>query len=407
MLGDIIIIGGGASGLAAAVSAKLAVPSTDVVVCERLDRVGKKILSTGNGRCNLSNRSISPENYHGSVDAAAFIGAAPPAEDFFADMGVLVTSDEAGRIYPHSNAASTVLNALRMKLSSLGVREECGFEVRGIANVKGGYTVVSADGRRLSARRIIAAAGGYAAPSAGTDGSLMRLFRDKGYSTAKVFPAVAPLRVDPGDVKGLKGIRAKCRITAYSGEKKLRSEAGEIQFTENSLSGICVFNMAYLFGQYGPALTISADLAPDMGSRELTSYLRGIAGQRSGEKLEELLTGMFQKNLAVYLVKRAFRRPLTDNISALGKDSSEVLTGLIKDCRFSITGAAPWQSAQSTLGGISASEITPQLASKRDKGIYFCGEILDTAGDCGGYNLQWAWSSGYIAGKNCALSLKG
>jgi len=407
MFGDIIIIGGGASGLAAAVSAKLAMPSADVTVCEKLDRVGKKILSTGNGRCNLSNRNISAENYHGSVNAMPVIENSPSAEEFFADMGVLVTADESGRIYPHSNAASTVLNALRMKMNAIGVKEECGFEVCGIEKLPEGYSIIASDGRKLSAKRLIIAAGSYAAPSAGTDGSIMRLFREKSYSTAKVFPAVAPLRVSPEDVKGLKGVRAKCRITAISGGKNLRSEYGEIQFTENSLSGICVFNMAYLFGEYGSNLTISADLAPDLTREQLSAYLHDIIRQRSDEKLEELLTGMFQKNLAVYLVKKAFRFPLTDKIASLEKGSADILANLIKDCRFTITGTAPWQNAQSTLGGISASEITPQLESKRDRGLFFCGEILDTAGDCGGYNLQWAWSSGYTAGTNCARSLKG
>ncbi|MBR4627874.1 MAG: aminoacetone oxidase family FAD-binding enzyme [Ruminococcus sp.] len=407
MLCDIIVIGGGASGLTAAISAKMCRPEASVTVCEKLDRVGRKILSTGNGRCNLSNRSVNTENYHGSVNAPAVIRDEPSADEFFSGLGIMLVADDAGRVYPYSGSAATVLSALRLKMSTLGITEECGFAVSAVDGVKDGYRLTSADGRTLSARRLIVAAGGYAAPSSGTDGAVMRLFRSRGYRTAKICPAVAPMKAFPEEIKGLKGVRAKCRLSAFSGEKLLRTEAGEIQFTENTLSGICVFNMAYLFAENEGSLTLCADFAPDISAARLSGYLSDVRKQRSGSSLEDFLTGLFGKNLAVYLTKRALRRPLTESISTLSDEDISSAAALIKNCRFRAAGASPWQNAQSTLGGITASEITPELASRREKGIYFCGEILDTAGDCGGYNLQWAWSSGWRAGRNCALSLKG
>ena len=407
MLGDIIVIGGGASGMTAAIAAKTCRPDVSVTICERLDRVGKKILSTGNGRCNLSNRSLKRSNYHGSVDALGVIEAEPSADEFFAGAGLVLTSDEAGRVYPYSNSAASVLSALRLKMQALGITEECGFEVSGISRIPGGYSVVSTDGIKLSAKRLIVAAGGCAAPSAGTDGAVLRMFRDMGYETAKLFPAVAPLRTFPEDVKGLKGVRARCRVTAVAGGKKLRSEAGEIQFTENSLSGICVFNLAYLISAHSSGLELHVDFAPDMPQSSIEEYLLSVKEQRAGSGCEELLTGIFGKNLALFLTKKALRKPLTEPVSKLCSREIKVLAGLVKECPFRVSGAAPWQSAQSTLGGITAQETGSDLSSRRDRGIYFCGEILDTAGDCGGYNLQWAWSSGWRAGRNCALSLKG
>lgn len=404
---DIIVIGGGASGITAACEAKKMFSQAEVVICERLDRIGKKILSTGNGKCNLSNKLIESRNYHGSVNALRYIESTPPAEELFAEAGIICTADEQGRMYPYSGSAASVLNALRLRLKEFGVIEMCGFEVCDIAPDKSGYIVNSADGRNISCRRIIIAAGGYAAPNMGTDGSMIRVLRGKAIKSEKIVPAVAPLRVDPESVKGLKGVRAKCVVRACTDGKVLREEKGEVQFTENSLSGICVFNMAYLFGKYDDRLKLELDLAPDMKEGDIEAYLYTITAQRSDCELNELLTGMFSKNLAVYLVKTTLRRAMTEPVSGISDRDISALANRIKNCAFAVTGTSSWQNAQATLGGISADEITDELELRRFKGVYLCGEILDTVGDCGGYNLQWAWSSGITAGRNCALSLKG
>ncbi len=383
MQADIVIIGGGASGIAAAIEAKKTDMRLRVVICERLDRIGKKILSTGNGRCNLSNHSITEKNYHGSVEAVRYMKGWQSADEFFSELGLLCSYDEQGRVYPYSNSAASVLNALRIRLAALGVEVISGFRAVDIKRGQNAYTVTAENGEKVSAKCVIIAAGGYAAPSCGTDGSIIKLMREKGYKVSKIVPAVAPLRTSPDSLKGLKGVRAKCKVSAYSRGKLLREEHGEVQFTENSLSGICVFNMAYLLSEHEDGLTLSFDLAPELSSEQLYDYLMNIKKQRPELGADELLTGLFTKNLAIYTVKRA-----------LGID-------------FIITGTSSWQSAQATHGGIHASEIDGRLASRREKGIYFCGEILDTVGDCGGYNLQWAWTSGALAGRNCALSLKG
>jgi hypothetical protein len=392
--------------MAAAISVKTENPTANVIIIERLERTGKKILATGNGRCNLSNRNISAENYHGSVkDIIRIIRETPTAEEFFGSMGVLCTSDGQGRIYPTSNSAATVLNALRIRLNQLGVIEICGFEVETISGHDGNFAIYS-NSSSINCRKIIIAAGGYAAPSFGTDGNMIRLLKKSGYSTSKICPAIAPLRVDADSLRGLKGVRVKGKISAVSYGKVIREETGEIQFTENSLSGICVFNLAYLFSEYEGKLKLRADLMPDMSTEQIEKYIFSIKNQRYECTLEELLTGMFSRNLAIYLTKNTLERPLSDKIRTLKFDEVYKLSRKIKALDFVVSGCSPWKNAQATSGGIHGDCVDGNLESRLNRGIYFAGEILDVDGECGGYNLQWAWSSGIRAGKKCAESLK-
>lgn len=408
MYTDIAVIGGGASGLTAAIAAKKEAPALSVTIFERLDRVGKKLLSTGNGRCNLSNKKIYPEYYYGSIkNCMEILDKTPDAEEFFMDLGVPVIADDKGRMYPRSGSAATVLNALRMRVSEVGAAEECGFDLAEIKKSGGNFTLKSTDDKCVQCSRIIVAAGGYAAPQFGTDGSVLRIFRDKGYKIAKICPAVAPLKVNADKLRGLKGVRMKGSVSAVSGGKILKTERGEIQFTESTVSGICVFNLARFFAEYEGRMTLCLDLADDMKTEELAAYLEMIKKQRGDHPAEELLTGIFAKNPAVYLVKNILGVPLSAKISTIESKDLKRLAEGIKALKFEVSGCSAWKNAQVTAGGIHGSCVDEKLQSVREKGIYFCGEILDTDGDCGGYNLQWAWSSGMWAGGNCARDLRG
>ena len=405
---NIIVIGGGASGLTAAIAAKEAAPEIDVTILEHCDRAGKKILATGNGRCNLSNRDISPEKYHGSLDAVRLIGRTESGEEMFGRLGVLTFADSQGRVYPRSESAATILNVLRMRCGELGIDLKCGreYSVKAIRPEESGVSVIcDAGGSRCGG--LIIAAGGYASPQHGTDGGMVKILRELGLKTAKVCPAVAPLRTEQALLKGLKGVRIKGRVSAYSGEQHLRTEEGEIQFTDSALSGICVFNLAYLFAEYEGRLTLKADLLPELTAAELEEYLRKIRISRGKQPLEELLTGIFAKNPAIYLVKRAIGRPMTELISTVSDHEIKALAELVKCAVFPVTGCAGWKDSQATCGGIHGSCVDDDLRVKRFSSVYLCGEVLDVVGDCGGYNLQWAWSSGLIAGRSCAERLKG
>lgn len=403
---DIAVIGGGASGLAAAISAKKNNINAEVTIIERMDKVGRKLLATGSGRCNLGNKTLCSERYHGSINAMKIIGSTPDSAEFFGELGVLCISDSEGRLYPRSNSAATVLNALRLKAAELGVKEMCDFEVIKIDGKIGHFNLYSVNGV-IIAKRIIICTGGYASPQYGTDGKMVGLLRKNGYKISKICPADSPLMVTPESVKGLKGIRVKGRVTALSEGRILAVENGEIQFTENSLSGICVFNLSYLYSKYKDRLIINADLLPDMNNKEIIKYLIKIRSSRRRFEAEQFLTGIFTKNLAFYLMKRVLKRQLTDKISDISDEEIKSLAFAIKHLEFTVAGCAPWKNAQVTSGGIHADCINENLESKKEKGVYFAGEILDVDGICGGFNLQWAWSSGIIAGKECAESLIG
>ena len=410
MKADIVVIGGGASGFAAAMAAKETAPAASVMIAERLPRTGKKLIATGNGKCNLSNMSLGSRNFHGSIDAMEIIGKTPDWHELFTDkLGVACVTGSEGReggVYPRSNSSTTVLNAIRLRLAALGVTELCECEITDIKPSNGGFTLTYSGGQ-IDCRRVIIAAGGYAAPSFGTDGGMLRIIKSMGLKSEKICPAVAPLRVSPDRVKGLKGVRIKGEIAAFSGGRELRREKGEIQFNENNISGICVFNLAYLFQQYEGRLTLRADLVPDMTEDELAAFFRRLRSDRRGSTAEELLSGFFVKSLAVWLIKNVLGRSPAEPIESVSdRDIARLCSG-IKAVDFEVTGCSPWQNAQSTMGGISADSVNDRLEASKYSGMYLCGEILDVAGDCGGYNLQWAWSSGTWAGKNAALSLKG
>ena len=407
---DIAVIGGGASGLAAAITAKECCAGADVVVIEKLQRTGKKIIASGNGKCNLSNMSLSEYNFHGSINAMEMINKTPDWYELFTKkLGVVCVTGSEGReggVYPRSNSSTTVLNALRLKISELGVKEVCECEITDIAHDGEDYTLHHKNGE-IYCRKVIIAAGGYAAPSFGTDGSMLRLLKNMGLQSSKICPAVAPLRVSTERLKGLKGVRIKGEVSAVSGGKVLRREKGELQFNENNISGICVFNLAYLFQQYEGKLSLRTDLAPDMTEQQLVDYFKSVRAARKNCTAEELLTGFFVKNLALWLVKNVMHKQITEPVSAITDKDIAVLCKGIKSLEFEVTGCSPWQNAQSTMGGITADSVNAYLEAKKYRGMYLCGEILDVAGDCGGYNLQWAWSSGIWAGMNAAKSLKG
>lgn len=402
---DIAIIGGGASGYAAALGIFENCAGCDVIMAERLAKTGRKLLVTGSGRCNLGNKDPDRRFYHGSFDNVSdIIGKAPDTAGFFRKIGVSCITDAQGRMYPRSESAASVLTSLRLATGSRGLREVCDFEALSITGSDGEYTVNSRDSS-INCKKIIIACGGYAAPSYGTDGSMIRILRKMGYKTGAICPAVAPLKTDPKKLKGLGGVRVKCLVSAYAGDRLLRSERGEVQFTDSMLSGICIFDLAYLMSEHSEDLDIYIDLMPDVGIQDLEESLFLLRDQRGMFALEEYLTGFFNRKLAVYIIKNTVSRPLSDRISSLSDSEIKEITGFIKSVKFGITGTAPWKNAQATCGGIHSSCVDGMLESELHRGIYFCGEILDTVGDCGGYNLQWAWSSGYYAGENCALSL--
>jgi predicted Rossmann fold flavoprotein len=416
---DIAVLGGGPAGLAAAVSAGRAFNGRGrVVLLERGKRVGKKLLSTGNGRCNLSNRELTPCHYHGAGRAVLerFLQNYPTEAvvQFFRSIGIFCR-DEEGRIYPYSGQAATVLDALRRALQELSVEELCESCVTALQN-QGGRFLLSGPETSIAARRVIVATGGMAAPSTGSDGSGYPLLQRMGHSMRPIFPALSPIRSPEPLLRSLKGVRCAGAVSLVEGNRILRREQGEIQFLENALSGICVFQLArqaakrcVLKGAAGglsPALYLRLDLAPELTHQELFGRLEEVRRDHPDVPLEEFLSCLFQKRLGFALVKTALPGPYQRPCASLSRDELQRLAAVAKGWELPVDGTLGWDRAQVTAGGVPLAEFDPDtLESRIIPGLYAAGEVLDVDGDCGGYNLHWAFCSGMLSGESAARSL--
>lgn len=394
---SVIVIGGGASGLTAAYTA--ASQGASVMLLERLPRVGKKILLTGNGRCNLGNADIDFSHYHGSVPQAEPILRNFNTAAFFRGMGVLTRQDAEGRLYPASSMAASVLDALRFAAAASGVQTHCEVQVTRLARHRGGWQVTCGT-QHISADRVILAAGGSAAPNCGTDGNLFPVLRQMGYTVIKPQPALCPVPTDAGRVRALKGMRVKASASLLSGKRVIRQTRGEVQFTEHALSGICIFDLARDAARCGTRAEISLNLLPEYSEEEAAALLAELLQIRGGLPSGDLLTGILPKRIAETVIKSAGGAVNAPAETAFASETArQRLVRTLQDWRFPVTGTAPFSGAQVTAGGVSGECVHENLESRLHKGLYFCGEILDIDADCGGYNLMWAWSSGAAAAK--------
>lgn len=407
---DILIIGGGASGIIAAIAAKTENPGTDVAIVEKLPRVGKKILVTGNGRCNLTNSDISLDRYHGkNVKFAMSAFSRFDVEktlDFFASLGIMTKEEELGKIYPQGGQASAVLDLLRLRLAKLEIPEITDFEVTKIEKKQGAFSVTGKSGQSLKASKIIVCAGGSAGPQFGTDGSAYKLLEKLGHSKEPVYPALTRLKSTSPYVKSMQGIKFDGRATLKADGKALRTEEGEILFTDYGLSGPPILQLS---GGAADALrqnrktVISLDLMPGKTAEQIKNTIKSMVSENPDMPLEFFFSGLFNKQIGKILIKAAELGKMSDRADTLSDKKISVLTELIKGWEFEISGHTGWRDAQTTAGGIKVSEFYPStMESRLVPGLYAAGEILDIYGDCGGFNLQWAWSSGYLAGISAA-----
>ena len=400
-MGTVIAIGGGAAGLAAAIAA--AECGDQVTILERMDRVGKKILATGNGRCNLTNIHASPADYGAS---AAFVRpvleAFPPASvmSIFEEMGVVCVPDEEGRVYPMSNQASSVLDVLRAELAEHGGEEIVDFSISKIVRRGDFWHVHAADGRTMAAPRILVAMGGQAAPNLGGTPDGIHLLRDLGYRTKPCFPALTALKCDHPRLKSLKGIRSAGSVALVVDEKIVASETGEILFQDYGLSGIAVMQLSGAAAQAlskQKRVSLRLNLC-GLSQRKALAQLRERRDRLSARPLENFLTGWLNKRLGQTLLKIAGCEDLLAPSGTLSDALLDRLAGIMTGWTIPVTASAGYAQAQVTRGGIYTAEFSPDtMLSRRHPGLYIAGELLDVDGPCGGYNLQWAWASALAA----------
>ena len=394
---QIAIIGGGASGLVAAIVA--ARNGSDVTIYEKNSRLGKKILSTGNGRCNISNENAQKSNYHGSdvdfMDSIISRFWVRETLDFFSDLGLILRTEADGKIYPYSNQAAAVLDVLRFEIERLGIKVVYDFEVAAIKKTKNGYSFTSYNGAGGFAEKVIIATGGMAAPSTGSCGSGYKLCKMLGHSVTDIFPSLVQIKTKGGFAKSLKGIKTDAQLSIDNVSFK-----GELLFTDYGISGPPVFSLSsYL--DHKEDKTIRFNFMPDYSKEQIFNLLKQRANREVN--LENYFVGMLNKRLGMALLKECGISPLSRHCRSLTVSELELLCNAICDLSLTTDGTQSWNNAQVTAGGVALYGINPDtLESLYNEGLYMCGEILDIDGDCGGYNLQWAWSSGYMAGHSAS-----
>ena len=392
---DIVIIGGGASGLCTAIMSKT--ESNSILIIEHEDRVGKKILSTGNGKCNLTNDYCRTELFSSNPEgiypyfpeknrsfAETVVSAfdAEKAIQFFRNLGIL-TENKNGYIYPRSEQASSVLDCLRFRCESLGIEMALGYQPMNITKKNDLFYIDD----EYSCRKLVLATGGMSAPNTGSDGSGYEFAKSLGHSIIEPIPSLCGIKCSDSFFKALAGVRNDSRLSLYDDQKNLLIEAhGNLQFNDYGVSGIPAFQVSSIAGRLlkeGRNLLLRIDLLPEVSLNELAAFL--------DEKKENFLLGILNKKLAQVIEKEIKRKKGCDNVSA----------GYLRACmikRFKVhpVDVTTFAQSQVTAGGVCVDEICPNTCeSLLVDNLYFTGEIMDINGICGGYNLHWAWASAH------------
>ena len=394
------IIGGGASGLAAALAAAEN-KNLQVILMERQARVGRKLQATGNGRCNLSNLHAAQGGYHGEnarfSDWAIKEFGPEAALDWFRGLGLFTVAEPSGRVYPYSDQANSVVDVLRFALEQPNITVKLGFEVEKVKKTASGFRVSTRE-ESVECEKLIVACGGLAGTKLGGSMSGYKLLRAFGHSCTRMRPALVQLKTAWGGVAGLKGVRANSPAAFVHNGLVTAESTGELQFTEYGLSGPVIFEVSRDACQGGGEWLCRLDFLPEIGAETLKAELL----RRKSTKLpaSELLTGILHNRLGRVLAQAA---GISQNraISELSESDLEQAVRAVKGFDVPLTEPMGMDCAQVTAGGITTGEFNEQtMESRLVPGLYACGEVLDIDGDCGGYNLQWAWSSGRLAGRS-------
>lgn len=403
---EIAVIGGGAAGMTAAVFAAAA--GAAVTVFEKNDRVGKKILSTGNGRCNFSNENMDVAFFRGSGTALADnildrFGVAQ-TKDFFSSLGMRIR-DRGGYLYPASDQASTVLDLLRYELARRNIVVHTGEAVRELSCDRNKEKFL-VRGQKKSGYydAVILACGGCAAPNTGSDGDGFRLAKQFGHRIITPVPALVALRCKEKFYKQAAGVRCDAGLTLRVAGKTVCEERGELQLTDYGISGIPTFQISRFAARAlleKKSAVVRISFLPDFDEADSEAFFQSRLREACEDTMDVFVTGIVNKKIGRMLLKLAGIRE-TEKAKDVLPAAFDRLWRLYCGLETEVTGTNGFDKAQVSAGGVDCGEVTDSLMSKRQPGLYFAGEILDIDGICGGYNLQWAWSSGAVAGKAAA-----
>lgn len=404
-----IIIGGGASGLMAAIVAKDL--GKDIAIIEGTGRIGNKVLTTGNGRANISNSNIifpytcySSSNPDFTYDCLNKFGA-EDTKNFFLSLGLPLIELENGKLYPRSLQASSVLDILRLKLEEMDIPVYTECKVKSIINNKG-FTLSTSnnDFPSFSCKKLVLACGGKSAPKTGSDGSGYKLAKELCHNIITPLPAIVQLKLNYPHLKALAGVKFNGTASVYVNNNFTCEDTGEILFTDYGISGPPILQLSRIASKAiskHERTEIKIDMMPEMSSQEVENFIHGHLAMFSHRSVHNLLIGIINKKLIPVLLKDIGIYNIHLPCSELTWDQKDDLIKRFKDWSFTCTDTNGFNNAQLTQGGVDTSQIDQTtLSSKLVDNLYFCGEILDVNGDCGGFNLQWAWSSGYTIGNS-------
>lgn len=391
---DVVVIGGGAAGIVAAIEARK--QFNDVAIIEKESRIGKKILATGNGKCNMTNINATIKDYHGSFSYGIknlFSEYSPKyITNYFKQLGLYTFADNCGRVYPKCKQASAVLDILRNKLYQDDI--EIYTDARVTEINLGECFEVKTNIFNFTCDKLIIATGGKSNANLGSDGSMYSLVENLGHTITKLKPALCPINVNSDILKIIKGVRVDGKVSVMKKGKVIKSDVGEIQFTGESISGICAFNLSYL--DYD---TVRVSLMADSSKNEIIDLLKERRELFKDNSIEDFFLGMFNNKLSVALLKAGKMGSFNRKCNDISNKEIENLARIINEFDFVASGKNDYSKSQVTSGGVSGKEINCNtLESLYIPNLYFCGEIIDIDGICGGYNLQFAFASGMKAG---------
>lgn len=431
----IAVAGAGASGMAAAIAAAGRIGGSRVLLLEKNAEAGKKILATGNGRCNFTNRLCTAADFSGAYQTlpgkqeaeAGFPGSvmaqAPPQRimEFFETIGVLSREEEEGRVYPYSGQGASVRRALCCELERLGVKCLAGSavkkaellskaEIQDKTDLRGRekFRLTLENGAAVRCEKLILAVGGKAGCQYGSSGDGYRLAQSLGHRIIKPIPALVGLLSREPFLPGVKGVRVRAAAKLYRDGRLLCGDRGEVQFTENGLSGICILNMSrYVRYSGNPQTapehyTVKLDFMEGKSAGEVLDMLLARRKYLAAREAPVFLDGILPEKLAAAVWERAAEKD-SGRVADITDRQLECIAGELKAFAVSIDGTRSWKDAQVTAGGVDTEEIFPDtLGSRIVPGLYLAGELVDVDAPCGGYNLQWAFASGLTAGSAAA-----
>ncbi len=419
---DLTVIGGGASGMSAAIFfqkclSRKEVKNASVLILEKNDRVGKKVLATGNGRCNLSNQDMAMAHFHSHQEEfpVKVLSLIPQKETlaFLGDLGIL-TVNEGNKLFPMSKNASSVVDAFRFALEMNQITVETSAiveEVRRVEAVgqKKIFSITLSDGRKIFSHALIVACGGACAPSLGTTGDGYKILSSLGHKVYAPKPSIVQITTDTSVPRALSGMRLDCDLSLLCSGEVVARQFGEVLFADYGLSGPAVFQVSgevsrrIKKGKLSAPMQVSLCLFDEKTCCTLKEELLLRRKTFSERPLEQLLLSILPVKIGNMILKTALNRPLSLPISSLSEKDIDQILYTMTHWVFPVTGTRSLEYAQTTIGGASCEEFSSEtMESKLVPDLYACGEVLDVDGDCGGYNLQWAFSSGILAGRSAA-----